>query len=518
MRLLRRSVAGFGFVACLGAVTWGCGSRTVPPAVPAPPTAPIPATVRPPTGTVPPQLPTPEIPPNASPVTSPATVVSAAQCALVAGPGDPIATIGLAERVDPANAPHPSNDSERLLFRQVYETLVRVDCEGQVRAGLAASWRFDQLARAWTITLRDNARFTDGALVTAADVRSGWAVDGVSTALRPQVRRYVRSVTVVDERTLTIALETDSAEALRTLADTNLAVVKRSPASRWPMGTRGARVEPDQALPDARGRLVLTITGLAPGSTAAGDRPWSFRFIVAPDRDPRDLLDEGVDLLLTREPAALDYAAALPQFQSAPLTWQRTHVFASPWRGRSLPGLPEDGRQALAAGAVRGEARGAEGPFWWQTLSDCEVPHPKPRELPLPASGRIVYERGDNASRDLAERLVGLAGVAAGAPTLGTLLPGPPRQIFQRAAALSGQELTTTQQRGTDVAYILTFDSRPLDPCQAWRAAADRIGWLDPEAIVPLVDTRLRAVIRRGRSNVTTEWDGGLLIAPSAER
>lgn len=516
MRLPGRSVVRLGLIACLGAVTWGCGSRTTPPVVPAPPAAPIPATASPPAVTLPPRIPPPEILANTPPGAPPSTGIPAAPCVLVAGAGDPVATVGLADRVDPANAPHPSNDSERLLFRQVYETLVRVDCDGQVRAGLAASWRFDQVGRAWTLTLRENARFADGALVTAADVRSGWALDGSPAALRPQVRRYVRSVTVVDERTLTIALETDSADALRTLADTSLAVVKRSPALRWPMGTRGARIEPDQALPDAKGRLVLTVTGM-PASTAA-DRPWSIRFIVAPDGDSRDLLDEGVDLLLTREPAALDYAAALPQFQTAPLAWQRTHVFASPWRGPSQPGLPQDARQALAAAAVRGEARGAEGPFWWQMLSNCEVQHPKPREPPLPASGRIVYERGDNASRDLAERIVGLAGVPAGAPTLGTLLPGPPRQIFQRAVALSGQELTTTEQRGTDVAYILSFDSRPLDPCQEWHTIADRIAWLDPEAIVPLVDTRLRAVIRRGRSNVTTEWNGGLVITPSVER
>ena len=41
----------------------------------------------------------------------------------------------------------------------------------------------------------------------------------------------------------------------------------------------------------------------------------------------------------------------------------------------------------------------------------------------------------------------------------------------------------------------------------------DGAPWLDPETIVPLVDTRLRAIARRGRSGVTVDWDGGLLIA-----
>jgi hypothetical protein len=40
----------------------------------------------------------------------------------------------------------------------------------------------------------------------------------------------------------------------------------------------------------------------------------------------------------------------------------------------------------------------------------------------------------------------------------------------------------------------------------------EAMGWLDPETIVPLVDTRMRAIVRRGRSGLTAEWDGGLLI------
>src|SRR5678815_5156745 len=49
-------------------------------------------------------------------------------CKLISEPGEPIGKVALNERVDPANAPHPSNESERLVFRQLYETLVRVDC------------------------------------------------------------------------------------------------------------------------------------------------------------------------------------------------------------------------------------------------------------------------------------------------------------------------------------------------------------------------------------------------------
>ena len=106
--------------------------------------------------------------------------------------------------------------------------------------------------------------------------------------------------------------------------------------------------------------------------TVARDNLSTIRFLVAPG-DPRDLLDDGVDLLLTRDPATLDYAATLPQFQSVPLAWQRIHVLLTPGRSRSSPSLSEDARQVLADDAVRGEAQGARGPFWWQMLPDCEV-------------------------------------------------------------------------------------------------------------------------------------------------
>ena len=38
-------------------------------------------------------------------------------------------------------------------------------------------------------------------------------------------------------------------------------------------------------------------------------------------------------------------------------------------------------------------------------------------------------------------------------------------------------------------------------------------GWIDPQTIVPLVDTRLQAIVRRGRSGLNAEWDGTLLLA-----
>ncbi len=233
----------------------------------------------------------------------------APDCALITEPGAPIATVGLGERVDPANAPHPSNDSERLLFRQLYETLVRVDCGGHLRPGLAASWRLDGNGRTWIVTLRDNARFSDGAQLTAADVMSSWTTDGIGGGLRSQANRYVRSIELVDDRTLAITLRSEMATEPLVLANANLAIAKRTADSPWPLGTRAVRIAPGRATPDSGGRSVITLTGAPQASTFdTGGDAWFIRFLVAPNRDGRDFLDEGADLLLTRNPATIDYA------------------------------------------------------------------------------------------------------------------------------------------------------------------------------------------------------------------
>ena len=450
MKLIVRGCAAFGFIVCLQAMTWACGSRVTPTA----------SAVR---------------PQDRSP-----------DCALIAEPGEPVATVALSDPIDPSNAPHPSNESERLLFRQLYETLVRADCHGGVGPGLAASWQLDANGRTWIVRLRENARFFDGTPVTAADVRASWTRDGIGDELRPNVSRLVQSIALVGD-TLAITLRSQRVDVPLALAHPDLAIAKSVADSPWPLGTRSASIAPAGHTPVARAATVITV---------ARDNLPAIRFLVAPG-DPRDLLDEGVDLLLTRDPAALDYAATLPQFHSVPLAWQRTHVLLTPGRSRSAASLSEDARQVLADDAVRGEARGARGPFWWQMMTDCEVTLSPPRDHASLAP-RIVYDASDAAARDLAERFVGL---------------DRPGRTYQRAAGLTGEALERAQRRGTDGGYVISVDSRPVDPCRELQALMDDVPWLDPETIVPLVDTRLQAIVRRGRSGVSADWDGGLVIA-----
>jgi hypothetical protein len=449
---------------------------------------------------------TPVTPVAPAPATPPRPVIATDECALIAAPGEPVVTVGLQQRIDPSHAPHPSNESERLLFRQLYETLVSADCMGRVGPGLASSWRLDDEGRTWIVTLRQDARFSDGSPVTAADVRASWTGGTADGELRPNVSRLVQSVVPVGERDLAIALRRHPTDVPLALAHADLAVVKPAAGSAWPLGTRPGRIVLDGDTSANRAASVMTIT--------RDDGP-ALRFIIAPG-DPRDLLDQDVDLLITRNPSALGYAATLPHFQSVPMAWQRIHVLLSPGRLRSSPFLSDDARQRLASDAIRGEARGARGPFWWEMYSECGgasslASNQSSQSLFAP---RIVYDASDDAARDLAERFVGLARASGpdAAAFLDVILPDRPRRTYQRAAGLSGDALAAARRLGRDAGYVVAVDSRSVEPCRDLEALMDTAPWLDQATIVPLVETRMQAVVRRGRTGITVEWDGGVSI------
>jgi hypothetical protein len=444
-------------------------------------------------------------------------------CALGAKAGDPVGLVGLTDPVDSANAPHPSNDSERLLFRQLYETLLRVDCEGRLRPGLASSWERGADAHTWTVRLREGARFADGTPVTGENLVVSWSA--VGGGLRAAVLNHVASVAPVDARSLTITMREPVPDAPRVLAHPDLAIGLRVDGAEWPVGTSGWRVasatRQEIALVRADAGAVTVGAPVSTSVEAAADRSAksTLRFIVAPGSDPRDLLDRGVDLLVTADRPALDYAASLQRFESFPLAWNRMHVFVSPWRDGSSDSLSLEARQTLARDAVRGEARGAQEPFWWQASLTCELPTPRvPREPSLAPSGRVVYRRGDAVSRDLAERLVGLRGAspAAGATdVLGVLLPPSLRSRFRNAVAVDERALVDPGLTSlfSDTGSVIAVESRPLAPC---RASGPLAAWSGSDVrgkVVALVESRSRAIVKRGSGGLTHDWDGGVTVA-----
>ena len=379
-------------------------------------------------------------------------------------------TIALTDPIDPAHAPLPRNVAERFVFAQLYETLIRVDCQGRVLPALARSWEQGPEGR-WTVTLRSDARFWDGAPVTAQDVLAAWRARDSSLA---------RAVTVPDDRALSID---PTGLSFQRFADPALAVTKSAPGGGWPIGTGH-----------------YWTTGSAGGAEALRASPVpgaglpALKVTVAPASEARDAVDANADLLLTSDPAALDYGRTRSEYQDAPLGWDHTYVLLAP-DGSSLE-LSALRLETLPQ-AVHVEARpaqGDDGGFWLVDLKRCGLAAEAPSTR-APPRRRIVYEQADRDARDLAARLVGLAALGRGAVVAG-LAPAAFEPAFRS---------------GAEAAYVLRVRRRTVDPCAA---ARELPAWVPRGSITPLIDTRTHVLVRRGLPRLSVDWDGALRLVP----
>ena len=138
----------------------------------------------------------------------------AAACDLL--PGNPARggelVLALGEAVAPSHAPVPTNDAERTVFANLYETLTRVTCNGRLIPGLAESWVRHDGGRRWELHLRPGAVFWDGTPVTPETVIAAWNRNQelARATGRPGPSQWIvaggQSLTVIDERTLEIHL------------------------------------------------------------------------------------------------------------------------------------------------------------------------------------------------------------------------------------------------------------------------------------------------------------------------
>lgn len=472
----------------------------------------------------------PSGPPPTSPAAPPPPSVGEYECELISEPEVVPAEISVAilHPLAADHAPWPQNDDERLVFRHLYETLVRVDCRGSVRPGLAESWSSAAGGRIWKLRLRSDASFWDGSPVMADDIVAAWlsgAAEGLAFAAG------IDSINVEGSSDVILYLDRPHDQVPRLLADPELAVARRGEPWRWPQGTTPGRIEAPE--PFEQGRRGRSELRLHPPSAE-----WPIiEFIQFPEADARDVLRRGFDLLVTRDQSALDYAAPQPSFVSLPLPWDRSYVLLSTTRVRELrtggvlETLSPDLLEALARDAVRDDARGHLSPAWWNDLAACGQLSPMPGSLPRVPPGayrtsgprRIVYPVADPVARGLATRIVALAsegGAASqGAASLSAAVPGlaagAPHLL---TAGLSGEELEASLRYGEEFAYVVPLPRIVLDPCFAGRKLASRVEWLAPHVfdlaatLVPLVDTRRHVVAAGEHIGLYLDWDGTVLI------
>src|SRR5207245_2537113 len=234
---------------------------------------------------------------------------------------------------------------------------------------------------------------------------------------------------------------------------------EQGPEGRWPEALRASPV-PGAGLP------ALKVT-------------------VAPASEARDAVDANADLLLTSDPAALDYGRTRSEYQDAPLGWDQTYVLLAP-DGSSLE-LSALRLETLPQ-AVHVEARPAQaddGGFWLVDLKRCGLAAEAP-STHAPPRRRIVYEQADRDARDLAARLVGLAALGRGAVVAG-LAPAAFEPAFRS---------------GAEAAYVLRVRRRTVDPCAA---ARELPAWVPRGSITPLIDTRTHALVRRGLPRLSVD-------------
>jgi hypothetical protein len=194
---------------------------------------------------------------------------------------------------------------------------------------------------------------------------------------------------------------------------------------------------------------------------------------------------------VTRNPALADYVSRNPDFVSFPLPWSRTYVLVE---GGDPPGnfagIAGDtaAKASLAKDAVRAQARIAEPPYWWENRGRCGVTSTPPSKI---LSSRVVYPADDEVARGLAARLVALADPARGL----------------QAAGVESSEFAATLRAGSERAYVLGLPRQSLAPCR------DGSSLPAGAAVVPLIDTRALAIVRKGAPPLAVEWDGTLRIA-----
>ncbi|UYN99150.1 MAG: ABC transporter substrate-binding protein [Devosia sp.] len=124
------------------------------------------------------------------------------------------------------------------LLELIYEPLVRLDADLNVVPAVASSWEFAEDAKTLTFTLDTNAKFSNGAQVTSADVKASFErlLDEATSAAARSNFLSIESIDTPDDATVVFNLSTADVPILVAMATINAAVV---PASEIEAGTIG---------------------------------------------------------------------------------------------------------------------------------------------------------------------------------------------------------------------------------------------------------------------------------------
>lgn len=392
----------------------------------------------------------------------------------IQGPNDgPPNRVRVPASAFPASVPGEMDDVERLCLANQFPALLEVDCQGELRPGIAIVEGGE--GRRWTLRLRDDVPYSwSGA--PARDVVACWDAAIAHGA-------GVDSARALDDRRIEVFLERP---ALRTLASLDLAY--------W--SARKPRHNPPESLVDFGGG----------GS-----------------EDPRDSLARTA-LFLSTDPALADYANDRGMVVH-PLPFDRTYVLAAPSRANasgSNPPLSSNARRDLALSARAARTRASETPLWWrEELDGCGPLTPVPESMAgsavAPDSMPVIYyDAADALARDLAERIVALAAmdtlVSEAARSLARSLPAI-RDGGIRAVALGLDEpaLHERMKRGAGFGFVMRVRNPVPDSCGSARLLLRHAPWLAAggkrlaDTLLPLVDASSYVILTS--RDIAVTWD-----------
>jgi hypothetical protein len=237
-----------------------------------------------------------------------------------------------------------------------------------------------------------------------------------------------------------------------------------------------------------------------PSDTPPGDTVVVHR---VQESDARDALDQDIGVLVTRDQRVEAYAAAHTELAVVPLSWDRTYVLVVPRGAQTSDSAGTLIRAALAADALRADARpvglGGRSP----PDAACDS-RPASRTVlaglefagtgPPRDTNRVVFDEADPVARFLAERVAVLAStrsaqLSAVAPTL------DPSGAEMSVTGLSSRVFTHALQDGRSAAFIAVIPSAASRSCAGAPtpgATPDGVG----PGIIPLIETRAVAIVR----------------------
>lgn len=453
---------------------------------------------------------------------------------------DGTATLGTEGTIDLANLHRaPRSPADSLVFAHLYETLVKVTCDGRLVPALAERWslRDDTSARVWTLDLR--TAHAGEVSVSPEDVIDAWRSRRSATGSERDPRALaIESVGIESNRTVTVRFRDPHPDGPRILADPYFAV-SRSTQDSTAIGGTGSFPVVHAGDPTPGDGSVTLVPPVGTGGTRM--------LRIVSSGDPRDLIDRGVNVVRTRDRRSIAYAATRRDSRTEPLPADHAYILVAPARAAAASVVsPSAGaidttsyaavndprweslRTALSRDVLRMNApQRTDG--WWLTpdvASRCGITIAARAAWTTPRSPtrsrRLVFDAGDSIGAALARRLVVLA--AADAPpspeadAVRALLPELAAPAPDRLVAwgASDAELASGLLAGGDAAYLVSLPRRVLDPCTHWRTASAMAPWLRPGHVAFIVESGPVLITNAGAPPLTIDWIGTLRVVGPA--